>query len=187
MSDLSIEYSLNTPIFVNSNILEQKIFYLTKNNSMSGGGFGFNILDSISFLIGLIIIIVGFVLLWFKNDLIETEAIIKTQSCDDNSMCKINIIYTVDSIQYSKIISMNKNNAPDSSTIKIYYQSSEPNSIQLYNPNYSIIGIGMIIIGIFIMIYCVDNNYVSSDLTNSEINLYSNTVNKNGLKIVYSE
>lgn len=167
MTDLSIEYSLNTPVFVNSyshsslayssqDILSKKIFDLAKNNNnLSGGGFGLDISDCISLLIGIIIIIVGFVLLWFKNDLVEAEAIVKSQSCDESfgSGCKINIVYTVDNTQYSKIISIDKKNIPDTTTIKIYYQGSNPSSIQLYNPNYSIIGIGMIIIGIFIMIF----------------------------------
>jgi len=187
MSELSIEYSLNTPVFVNSysnsNILSKKIFDLTKNNNnLSGGGFGLDMSNCISLLIGIIVIIVGFVLLWFKNDLVETEAIVKTKSCDEgtssSSECKINIVYTVDSIQYSKIISMDKKNVPKAPTIKIYYQSSNPNSIQLYNPNYSIIGIGMIIIGIFIIIFSMES---------SKTNLYSNSSNKDGFNVVYSK
>lgn len=162
MTDLSIEYSLNTPIFVNSysyshsssDILSKKIFDLAKsNNNLSGGGFGFDVSDCISLLIGIIVIIVGFVLIWFKNDLVKAEAIVKSQSCDEGLECKINITYVVDSIQYSKIISVDKKNIPDTSRIKIYYQSSNPSSIQLYNINYSIIGIGLIVIGVFIFLY----------------------------------
>ena len=203
MSNLSIEYSLNTPVFVNSysypepDILSKKIFDLAKNNNnLSGGGFGLDISDCISLLIGIIIIIVGFVLLWFKNDLVEAEAIIKSQSCDESlgsassSECKINIVYTVDFTQYSKIINMDKKNVPDTPTIKIYYQSSNPNSIQLYNPNYSIIGIGMIIIGIFIIIFSIGgktDNVSGSGLIKTDTNLYSNTLNKDGFNVVYSD
>lgn len=206
MSDLSTEYSLNTPVFANSysypnpDILSKKIFDLAKNNNnLSGGGFGFSLCmsDCISLLIGIIIIIVGFVVLWFKNDLVEAEAIIKSQSCDESlgssssSECKINIVYTVDSTQYSKIISMDKKNVPDTPTIKIYYQSSNPNSIQLYNPNYSIIGIGMIIIGIFIIIFSIGggktDNVFDSELIKTNTNLYSNTLNKDGFNVVYTD
>lgn len=148
MSDLSIEYSLNTPNFLTNNILEQKIFDLARNNIMNGGGL--DMTNCISLLIGVIIIIIGFVLLWVKNDLIESEAIIKTKSCDESSGCKINIIYTVDSTQYSKIITMN--NIPNTNTIKIFYQSSNPNSIQLFNPNYLMISIGLIMIGIGLVV-----------------------------------
>lgn len=201
MTDLSIEYSLNTPVFVNSHlysspdILSKKIFDLAKNNNnLTGGGFGLDISDCISLLIGIIIIIIGFVLLCFKNDLVEVEAIVKSQSCDESSgsgsRCKINIVYTVDNTQYSKIISINKKNIPDTPTIKIYYQSSNPNSIQLYNLNYSIIGIGMIIIGIFTMIYSMGekaNNKTSTGLIKTDTNLYSNTLNKDGFNVVYSD
>lgn len=199
MSDLSIEYSLNTPVFVNyrsysnpnPDILSKKIFDLAKNNNnLSGGGFGLDIADCISLLIGIIIIIVGFVLLWFKNDLVEAEAIVKSQSCEEGIECKINIVYTVGDIQYSKIISMDKKNVPDTQTIKIYYQSSNPNSIQLYNPNYSIIGIGMIIIGIFIMIFSIGgktDKVMDSELIKTNTNLYSNTLNKDGFNVVYSD
>lgn len=207
MADLSIEYSLNSPVFLNNDILSKKIFDLARNNNMNGGGFGLDMSNCISLLIGIVIIIIGFVLLSFKNDLVESEAIIRTQTCDvnsensensensQNSQCKINITYTVDSIQYSKIITLNKNNIPDAPTIKIYYQMSNPSSIQLYNFNYSIIGIGMIIIGIFIMIFSIGGiskgktNDVSGSSKSINIgsNLYSNTSNNDGFNIVYSE
>lgn len=192
MSDLSVEYSLNTPVFTNPNILNKKIFDLVKNNNMQGGGFGLDISDCISLLIGLIIIIIGCILLWLKNNLVETEAIIKSKNCEEenNSDCKINIIYTVNSIQYSKIITINKNFAPDDSIIKIYYQESNPSVIQLYNPNYSVIGIGLIILGVFILIFSMSSNDYNlgiSGLENNKTNLYSNSINKDGLDIVYSK
>jgi hypothetical protein len=207
MADLSIEYSLNTPVFLNNDIFSKKIFDLARNNNMNGGGFGLDMYNCISLLIGIVIIIIGFVLLSFKNDFVEAEAIIRTQTCDensqnsDNSQCKINITYTVDSIQYSKIITLNKNNIQDAPTIKIYYQISNPSYIQLYNLNYSIIGIGMIIIGIFIMIFSIGGTSTgidtgkgktndisgSSKSINVGTNIYSNTSNNDGFNIVYSE
>lgn len=197
MSNLSIEYSLNTPVFVNSysysnhDILSKKIFDLAKNNNnLSGGGGGLGISNCVALLIGIIIIIVGFVLLWFKNDLVEAEAIIKSQSCDDGLGCKINIVYTVGDIQYSKIISMDKKNVPNTPTIKIYHQSSNPNSIQLYNINYSIIGIGLIIIGVFVMIFSMGSktdDVSGSGLIKTDTNLYSNTLNKDGFNVVYTD
>lgn len=199
MSDLSIEYSLNTPVFNNSitnlNILNKKLVDIVKNNNIQNGGFDneFNLDMSnyISLLIGIIIIIIGFILLWFKNDFIEIEAIIRTQTCDEinDKMCKINIIYNINSIQYSKIITTIKNFIPNTPTIKIYYQESNPNLIQLYNPNYSVIGIGMIIVGAFIMIFSMETNNLGingSILDFTKTNLYSNSTNMNGLNVVYS-
>ena len=161
MSDLSIEYILSTPTITNSNenILSKKILDLMENSNMSGGGIGLKDMSNcISLLIGIIIIIIGFILLWFKNNLVETEAIIKTKSCDEDTGCKINIIYTVNSIQYSKIINVCKSNVPDTPTIKIYYQSLNPNLIELYDPNFFIIGIGMLVIGLLVIIVTIEGH-----------------------------
>ena len=164
MSDSSIEYSLNTPIFSNLNILNQKIIELVKNNNMGGGNGnknGFSNMDTskcISIMVGIIIVIIGFSLAWFKNDLIEYEATIINKSCNDNNNeCKINITYIIDQIQYSKIIIMNKQLFPTNSTIKIYYQHSDPNSIQLSNQNYYIIGFSLIIIGLLVIFFSIFN------------------------------
>jgi ATP-dependent Zn protease len=196
MSDkeLSIEYSLNTPVFIDSNILTKKLFEMVKKNNITGGGFGLDSSNCIGMLVGIIIIIIGFVLLWFKNDLVEAEATIITKSCDNNQnngSCKLNITYIVDSTQYSKIITIKGSNISDESTMKIYYSQSEPNSIQLYNPNYSIIGIGSIIVGSFIIIFSMYNGSGSSGTTTSfadtKTNLYSNSSNIDGLNVVYSK
>lgn len=158
MSDLSIEFSLNTPLINNSNILEKKIFDLLKTSNMIGGSTGLGTYNCIKLLIGIIIIIIGFILLIFKNDLVETEAIIKIKSCDDKE-CKININYIIKDVQYSKIITINKNNYSNGNKIKIYYHESNPNSIQLYKINYSLLGIVMIIVGIFIIIFSSGSKY----------------------------
>ena len=84
---------------------------------------------------------------------------------------------------------MDEKNVSTTSTIKVYYQGSNPSSIQLYNPNYSIIGIGMIIIGVFIMIFSMGgktDNVAGSGLNKTDTNLYSNTLNKDGFNVVYS-
>lgn len=186
--ELSIEYSLDTPVLADSNILTKKLFEIVKNNNITGGGFGLDTSNCIGILIGIVIIIIGFVLLWLKNDLVEIEATIVTKSCDDNQndgSCKLNITYIVDTIQYSKIITINSSNIYNDPTIKIYYSQSEPNSIQLVNPNYSIIGIGSIIVGSFIIIFSMYNssNTISTSetsgtlwtsLTDTKTNIYYN-------------
>lgn len=157
MTELSTEYSLNTPVFNSTiNILNKKIFDLAKTNDLRGGGFEPNMdySNCIVLLIGIIIIIVGSVLLSFKNDLVEAEANVISRDCNENSNeCKINIKYQVAETQYSKIITITKSNISNETIIKIYYSQSDPNSIQLYNPNYSMIGIGMILAGIFVIIF----------------------------------
>lgn len=194
MSDkeLSIEYSLKTPVFEDTNILSKKILELVKSNDMVGGDFGLDSSNCVGILVGVIIIIIGFVLLWFKNDLIETEATIVSKSCDDNQNgdCKLNITYVVNSTQYSKIIKIRSSNISNESTMKIYYSQSEPNSIQLYNTNYSMIGIGSIIVGSFIIIFSISNSSdLSSDtiFSDSKTNIYSNSSIVDGLNVVYSK
>jgi hypothetical protein len=192
MSYNSIKYSLNNDIFSDTNILNKKIIDLIKNNNLEGGSsLNKTNSSSVSLIIGIIVIIIGFVLLWYKNDLVEIDAIIVNRFCDNNDECKINITYVVDSTQYSKIINLNKNNIPNESNIKIYYQQTEPNSIHLINPNYYIIGISSIILGSFIIIFSLfdtdslDMSSKSSSLNNN-INLYSNLKNNDSYQVVYT-
>jgi hypothetical protein len=192
MSYNSIKYSLNNDIFSDTNILNKKIIDLIKNNNLEGGSsLNKTNSSSVSLIIGIIVIIIGFVLLWYKNNLVETDAIIVNRFCDNNDECKINITYVVDSTQYSKIINLYKNNVPNESTIKIYYQQTEPNSIHLINPNYYIIGISSIILGSFIIIFSLfdtdslDMSSKSSSLNNN-INLYSNLKNNDSYQVVYT-
>ena len=192
MSYNSIKYSLNNDIFSDTNILNKKIIDLIKNNNLEGGSsLNKTNSSSVSLIIGIIVIIIGFVLLWYKNDLVEIDAIIVNRFCDNNDECKINITYVVDSTQYSKIINLNKNNIPNESNIKIYYQQTEPNSIHLINPNFYIIGISSIILGSFIIIFSLfdtdslDMSSKSSSLNNN-INLYSNLKNNDSYQVVYT-
>lgn len=169
MSDLSIEYSLNTPVFETSakNILNQKIFNLSKNGNMNGGNANSSNYNKITFLIGIILIFIGFGFMWFKNDWIETEGNIISQSCfnsnnsSNSSKCKINIKYTIGSTLYSKILDIEKKSILDiekksileNSKIKIYYQKSNPELVYLSKPQFSSIGVGLCVIGTIIAFY----------------------------------
>jgi hypothetical protein len=188
----SIEYSLDTP----KNILEQNIFSMLKKdkNMLSGGGLEMG--NCVIIIIGIIIVIIGFMICWFKNNLVETQALIQNIVCDDSSnpdRCKISITYIVNSIVYSKIIQMNKSNLSNEISMTIYYSESDPNIIELYNFNYSIIGICLIIFGAFLFMssigcssyFGISNTNVQLDSdTNSDI--YSNVKNEKGVSIVYS-
>jgi hypothetical protein len=211
MSNISIEYSLNTPVFSNQNILNQKIFALGKNNNMKGGYFNADTSNSIALLIGIIITIIGFVLLRYKNNLVEVDAIITSKSCDDekNGECVIGIKYIAKSIQYSKIITINKSNILNSQinqvnqaeqvnqvnqVIKVYYSESNPDFIQLFNPNYYAIGVGSVIFGLFVVFYSLFNYSTPSNsdsniklkTSSSSADLYSNSTNVDGFNVVYS-
>ena len=205
--DSIIEYSLNTPKY-HSNILDSKIINLLKRENLHMGGSGFennstNSTDCIVMIIGIIIIIVGFYLCWNKNDFISVNGQIKNVSCDTSnsnyfsnyfSECKFNITYIVDNVQYSKVVSLDKSSVPSTNTIPIYYKESDPNIMQLYNYNYSIIGIILIIIGAFVLIssLCCSSNLIQqlelqlqmqtqSETETTGTNLYSNSKNVNGI------
>lgn len=195
MNSESIQYSLETPKYNfyglgQDNILNSKILtMLKKNNNIYGGGTessNFSNSNCIIMVIGILIIIVGFVLCWFKNDWNTTQATIQSFQCT-NSQCKINIIYNVNQTSYTKTILLDNPNPPTESTIPIYYQESNPNIVRLYNFNYSIIGIILIVIGIFVFAssLCNISQLIPSN-TSGNSSLYSGSRNVDGLDIVYT-
>jgi hypothetical protein len=196
--DSLMEFSLDTPNNLNDNILNKKIFSLIKNDMMRGGygnadGNSDGYIDSsycVTLIIGVVIVIVGVVLCWFKNDWVEIKADVKNVSCTESDNCNISITYIVNSIQYSKIITINKSEVPTNSHVRIYYQESEPNVIKLYNFNYPVIGIGLIVLGIFILIssFCCSSEILSPiNMSTSDTNLYSNTRKADGVSVVYTK
>jgi uncharacterized membrane protein len=191
--DSIIEYSLNTPTF-NDNILNSKIIDMIRRENNLIGGTGDNFMNTSNcmvLIIGIIVIMVGFYLCWNKNDLMTTNAQIQNLSCDTtdfNSQCKFNVIYTVNSIQYSKFITLDKSVAPTSNTITVYYKESDPNIMRLYNFNYSVIGIILVIIGAFILISsicCTNNMNFIPETQGTESNLYTESKNSSG--VVYTK
>jgi hypothetical protein len=178
--DSLIEFSLNTPNNFDNNILNKKILSLFKNNKMYGGGEYYDNADCFTLIIGVIILIIGFVLCWYKNDWIEIKADIKNISCINNNNsntlikqndCNVAITYTFNSIQYSKIITMSKSDIPTNNYIQIYCLETNPNVMRLYNFNYSVIGIILILIGAFILvssISCSKINLTTSNVLDTE-------------------
>lgn len=187
-----IEYSLNTP--TQNNILGARLIDMLKKDNLMIGGSGdnySNMSNCIVMMVGIIVIIIGFYLCWNKNDLTSTNGQIQNLSCDTtdySSQCKFNIVYTVGSTQYSKVITLDKSAAPTTNTITIYYHESDPNNMSLYNYNYSVIGIVMIIIGGFVLISsicCSNNMNFIPEIKTTELNLYTESTNSNG--VVYTK
>ena len=184
----SIEYSLSSQISNNNNdfVLNKKIFDIIKTNNkvMTGGG---NINDYIGLIIGIIFIGIG-IFLYFNNpSWSSTQATIENIYCGSNSTCDITILYTINQTNYSKIIQMSNLDTPISNTITIYYQQSNPNIIRLYNFNYSLIGIGLGVIGLGVIItpmFLKSNTNNTSLQTHTDI--YNNLNIHDGLNIVYS-
>ena len=153
------EYSLDTPKDLYENILNKKLYSLIKNDKLYGGSTlaDTNSTSIISLITSLIIIIVGFILYWYKNIFIEIDAKIHNISCDEDKSCDISINYIVNTTQYSKVLRSSKKYSPNDK-IKIYYNLTNPNIIQLYNFNYEMVGIGIITLGVLFFltsIYCI--------------------------------
>ncbi len=188
-SDL-MKYSFNMP----KNILEQSIFSILKKDKdiLKGGGLVMN--NYITMIIGIMMLIIGFIMYWFKNNLIKIDAKIQNIICNDitnNNNCKISITYIVNSVAYSKIIQMNKLNLSDQMNMTIYYSESDPNIIELYNFNHSIIGLCLIVLGVFLFILSFgSSSYFNISTTNFKMNddsnIYTNIKNENGVDIAYS-
>ena len=192
--DSIMEYSLNTPT-LNDNILNMKIINMIRRENELIGGTGDNFMNTsncIVLIVGIVVVIIGFYLCWNKNDFTSTNGQVQNLSCNTNylnSECKFNVIYTVGSTQYSKVITLDKSSVPDSNTITVYYKESDPNVMRLYNFNYSVIGIILIIIGAFVLISsicCTNNmNFISETPQTTESNLYTESKNSSG--VVYTK
>ena len=194
----SIEYSLDTPKYFDNNILNSKILNIIKNNNQYGyqygyqyGGNGFDTSNCVCLIIGIMFIIIGFGLYLVKNDWIEAEASITNTNCyDSTEQCDMVITYSVDSIQYSKVVTTLKSNIPSGSKVSVYYQETNPNIVRLYNFSYMMLGIGLIVFGIFVLILslsCTENYSDPSNILNSDSNLYTSTRNSHGMNIVYTK
>jgi hypothetical protein len=144
---------------------------------------------------------IGFYLCLNENDFISTNGQIQNISCNTSNnltsnyftsnyytQCQFNLTYTVGSTQYSKVITIDKSSIPTQNTITVYYKESDPNVMRLYNFNYLMIGIILIIIGIFILIssiYFTNNINFISEPQVSESNLY--TKSDNSIGVVYTK
>ena len=146
------------------NIINQILYTLIKNKNIYGGG-GYNNLNNYNMIIiisTILIITVGILLCLYKSDYKIIEATIINIFCDNLSECKFNIIYTVNTIQYSKIIVLPKSNNTKkiiNNIIPIYYKKSNPNIISLTDFNYLTIGLSLIVLGFFILIWYSLQNF----------------------------
>ena len=129
-------YSLDTSKNLYFNILNEKISSLIKNDKMYGGS-NIDYFNKYNYIIiiGILMIVIGFIIIWYKNTWIKITAIITNISCIPviGKECKISINYIVRKIQYSKIITIQKSNIPKilMNQIQIYYLESDPNIIKL--------------------------------------------------------
>ena len=161
-----LSYFLNTSKYNNYN--EMRInnwLYNEYNNNLIGGNDKIIKPSYLKLILGIVLIVIGITLL-FKNDWTYKSTIgyIVNRSCDDLT-CKINLIYTIDGNEYSKIITTNKLDYQNDKTITLYYDITNPNIILLHKYNYIIFGILLGLLGGFVIINSGDYNYIPNYIT----------------------
>lgn len=181
-----IKHSLFSSDFYNFNLNNDTIIFdLIKNELYNqndliqlGAGPTNNIYINVIMIIGIILIIVGIILYFYKDDWKATIGTINSiKKVNNSKKYNLDIIYVVNNIKYSKIITQDK--TYNSETITIYYKESNPNEISLYENNYITIGIILAIIGILMFIFSI--------YTNLNNNNNNNDKNKNGESLYSSE
>lgn len=186
-----IENSLDYDNFFNK-FNSLKIIDLFSNElNLKGGNNNENSLYyHIILIMGIIIITIGIYLCCEKNDYASTDGIVSNITYDATgiiSLCKFNITYNVDNIQYSKIITVDKLSEPTKNIIKIYYKVSDPNIMILYDFNYIIMGLILVIIGLFLIISSLYNysfinlNETIKSTAINEPSFYDETKNIDGI------
>jgi hypothetical protein len=105
----------------------------------------------INLFISTIIIIIGIILISTNHFYNKTNAVIKNINNKDNET-NLTLLYNINNINFTKNITTNKhNNYKINDIIEINYDINNPNIIKINKFNYLIIGIILIIIGMFII------------------------------------
>ncbi len=117
-----------------------------KDKIIQGGG-GSSMVNYINLLIGIIMIIIGMICMFYEKFWKTTEAqIVKIK---ENNML---IGYEINNVYFTKLISTYTNNNKEGDKIKIYYDKSDPNIIKTNMLNHKIIGTIIIVIGIYLIL-----------------------------------
>jgi len=138
--------------FISNHYLMDKITIKDKLMNQRGGG---NIIINTCFqyIIGIILIIIGFLLYNSQDQWGKTIGTITTVNCDLKK-CYYTVEYSVYNIIFNKNIvnKVNYNNYKISDKIEIIYNKTDPNIFKLYEFNYKYIGIIISLIGLLSII-----------------------------------
>ena len=119
-----------------------KLSSLYKNKIMRGGG---ELMDciNIKLIIGILLLIVSIIFIHINSPYNSTNANILKKN--NNLML---IEYYVNDVRYEKILEKQT----DEDIIEIYYEKLNPNLIRLYQINYTLIGIIILAIAIYLIL-----------------------------------
>lgn len=133
---------------INNHYLMDKITIRDKLNNQRGGGNDNIINFCFHYIIGIILIIIGFLLYNSQDQWTKTTGKIIDVNCNFDS-CASTIKYNVNNIEFKKnIVNLGKPYKV-SDMIEVIYDKTNPNIFKLYEFNYKYIGIIILLIGLF--------------------------------------
>jgi len=187
-----IKHSLFTSDFYNFNLNNDTNILDLINNELNnqndfiqlGAGSINNIYINVIMIIGIILIIVGIILYFYKDDWKATIATINSiRKINNSKKYDFDIVYIVNNIKYSKIIT--QDTTYNSETITIYYKESNPDVISLYENNYATIGIILAIIGVLMFIFTIYTNLNNNNNNNNGESFYSSEIKTDDSSDIY--
>lgn len=121
---------------------QAKLSSLYKNKILRGGG---ELMDciNIKLIVGILLLIISIIFIHINSPYSRTNANILKK---DNKM--ILIEYYVNDVRYEKLLERKT----DDDIIEIYYEKLNPNLIRLYEINYTLIGIIILAIAIYLIL-----------------------------------
>ncbi len=122
-----------------------------KDKLIQGGG-GSIYFNYVNLILGIVLITLGFISLFYNNFWIETDASILKVS-PSKFETKLLIKYVVNKLEFTKILLLTeKINYKSGDNIKIFYDKNDPNLIKTALFNHKITGSILMLIGIYLVI-----------------------------------
>ncbi len=125
---------------------------LIKDKMIQGGGGGSSYLYYVNLLIGIILITIGMICMFYDKFWESTEAkILGVKNVQGETDLLIG--FEVDNKMFTKLVSISsKSQYNIGDKINIYYEKKDPNIIKLNMYNHKIIGLLLVLIGIYLII-----------------------------------
>lgn len=136
--------------FISNHFLMNKVTIRDKLMNQIGGGDSL-MNNSIHYIIGIILLIIGFLLYNSQDQWGKTIGVISNVKCNLN-VCDSLVKYSVGEINFTKILVSQENIYKVSDHVEIIYDKINPNIFKLHEFNYKYIGVIIMIIGIFTII-----------------------------------
>ena len=148
--------------------------------SQKGGGNS----DILKLIFGIILLIIGIIFLFLPNFYLSTSATVASIT-SDNLYKYATLNYNVNNNAYTKQITLgNNHNLTQNSNITIFYDSNDPNIINLDVTNYYIMSAIFMLFGIYIIFINGNNHSFYTKNTLNETSIYSTDSNLDNINII---